>query len=78
VITPVRLPKLGFAMLEGTIAEWVVPDGSVVKEGDVIFLLESEKSVEEVQSPSNGRIRIIAPVGTSMPVGKVVAEITLE
>lgn len=78
MITPVRLPKLGFAMLEGTIAEWVVADGSLVTEGEVIYHIESEKSFQEVQSPATGRIRIVATAGTSMPVGKVVAEITLE
>jgi pyruvate/2-oxoglutarate dehydrogenase complex dihydrolipoamide acyltransferase (E2) component len=75
LITPVILPKLGFAMLEGTIAEWVVADGSPVKEGDVIFHIESEKSFQEVQSPASGKIRIIAPPGNSLPVGTVVAEI---
>jgi pyruvate/2-oxoglutarate dehydrogenase complex dihydrolipoamide acyltransferase (E2) component len=77
-MTPVALPKLGFAMLEGTIAEWVVADGSLVKEGEVIFHIESEKSFQEVQSPASGRIRIIAPPGNSLPVGTVVAEIAEE
>jgi pyruvate/2-oxoglutarate dehydrogenase complex dihydrolipoamide acyltransferase (E2) component len=78
MITPVVLPKLGFAMLEGTIAEWTVADGSLVKEGDVIYSIESEKSVQEVQSPANGRIRILASTGNSLPVGTVVAQIAEE
>ena len=78
MITPVIMPKLGFAMLEGTIAEWVVVDGALVSEGEVIFSIESEKSVQEIQSPANGRIRIIAAPGNSLPVGALVAEITAE
>lgn len=29
----VLLPKMGFSMNGGTLAEWLVPDGSQVKEG---------------------------------------------
>jgi len=71
----VIIPKLGFAMQEGTIAEWLVPDGSVVKQGDRIYAMESEKSVQEVEAPADGTIRIIAQVGETHPVGTVVAEI---
>nr|WP_047167514.1 biotin/lipoyl-containing protein [Sphingomonas sp. Y57] len=72
---PVVLPKLGFAMLEGEIAEWIVADGASVKEGDVIYSIESEKSVQEVESPATGTLRIIEPAGGTYPVGTVVGEI---
>lgn len=73
--TPVVIPKIGFAMQEGTIAEWLVTDGSFVSQGDGIYAMESEKSVQEVESPADGIIRIIAQAGGTYPVGMVVAEI---
>jgi len=72
---PVVLPKLGFAMQNGEIAEWLVADGATVKEGDIIYSVESEKSVQEVESPASGTLRIIEPAGGTYPVGTVVAEI---
>lgn len=72
----VVIPKIGFAMQDATIAEWLVADGSTVQEGDPIFAMESEKSVQEVESPANGTIRFIGEVGETYPVGTTVAEIS--
>jgi pyruvate/2-oxoglutarate dehydrogenase complex dihydrolipoamide acyltransferase (E2) component len=70
------MPKIGFAMQDGTISEWLVADGSAVSEGDPIFAMESEKSVQEVESPATGTIRFIGEVGETYPVGTAVAEIS--
>ncbi len=72
----VLLPKLGFSMNEGTIAEWLVPDGAQVKEGQPIYTLESDKSAQEIESPASGVIRIIGTVGEVYKVGTVIAEVT--
>ena len=72
----VLLPKLGFSMNEGIIAEWLVPDGAQVKEGQPIYTIESEKSVQEIESPSSGVIKIIGNVGETYKVGTVIAEVT--
>jgi pyruvate/2-oxoglutarate dehydrogenase complex dihydrolipoamide acyltransferase (E2) component len=72
----VLLPKLGFSMNEGTIAEWLVPDGAQVREGQPLYTIESEKSVEEIESPASGVIRIIGNVGEVYKVGTVIAEVT--
>lgn len=72
----VIIPKIGFAMQDATISEWLVADGSTVSEGDPIFAMESEKSVQEVESPAAGTIRFIGEVGETYPVGTVVAEIS--
>jgi pyruvate/2-oxoglutarate dehydrogenase complex dihydrolipoamide acyltransferase (E2) component len=71
----VLLPKLGFSMNEGIIAQWLVPDGAEVKEGQPIYTIESEKSVQEIESPSSGLIRIIGTVGEVYKVGTVIAEV---
>jgi pyruvate/2-oxoglutarate dehydrogenase complex dihydrolipoamide acyltransferase (E2) component len=73
--TPVIIPKIGFAMQEATIVEWLVADGSTVKQGDCIYAMESDKSVQEVEAPEGGMIRILGQVGETYPVGTVVAHI---
>jgi pyruvate/2-oxoglutarate dehydrogenase complex dihydrolipoamide acyltransferase (E2) component len=74
--TEVLLPKVGFASGEGVVAEWLVADGDRVKEGQVIYNMESEKSVTEVESPATGKIAILVANGTTCEVGTVVAIIT--
>lgn len=73
--TQVILPKLGFSMNEGKLAEWLIEDGAQVKEGEPLYALESDKSMQEVESPATGRLRIIKPVGETYEVGVVLAEI---
>jgi pyruvate/2-oxoglutarate dehydrogenase complex dihydrolipoamide acyltransferase (E2) component len=71
----VLLPKLGFSMVEGIVASWLVSDGAVVKAGQALYVLESEKSAEEIESPGSGRLKIIAHAGEMHPVGSVLATI---
>ena len=73
--TQILLPKLGFSMSEGAIAEWLVADGAEVQEGQPLYSLESEKSVQEVESPASGRLRILAQIGEVHAVGAVLGEI---
>jgi pyruvate/2-oxoglutarate dehydrogenase complex dihydrolipoamide acyltransferase (E2) component len=71
----VLIPKLGFAMNEGSIAQWLVADGARVDAGQLIYSLESDKSVVEIESPASGTLRIIGRIGEVYPVGTVIAEI---
>jgi len=73
--TEILLPKLGFSMNEGTIAEWLVADGADVKAGEPLYSLESEKSVEEIAAPADGKLKIVKPAGDIYPVGTVIGEI---
>lgn len=66
----VVMPKLGFAMTEGILANWLVEDGATVTEGQAIYELETEKAVQEVESPAAGVIRIEAKAGETYPVGE--------
>jgi len=71
----VLLPKIGFSMNEGTLSEWLVKDGARVEEGQPIFSIESDKSVQEIESPASGAIKIIAEAGEVYEVGTVLAQI---
>lgn len=71
----VLLPKIGFSMNEGTLAEWLVADGGQVVEGEPLYALESEKSTQEVESPASGTLKIIAQTGETYEVGTLLATI---
>ena len=71
----VLLPKIGFSMNEGTLAEWLVADGGQAVEGEPLYSLESEKSTQEVESPASGTLKIIAQTGETYEVGTLLATI---
>lgn len=69
----VLLPKLGFSMNEGILAEWLVPDGGKAVEGQPLFALESDKSTQDVEAPASGTLKILKEVGETYDVGTVLA-----
>ena len=73
--TQVLLPKIGFSMEEGTLSEWLQPNGANVQQGQPLYSLESEKSVQEIEAPASGKLKIIASPGEMYKVGTVLAEI---
>jgi len=75
--TQILFPKIGFSMEEGTLAEWLLADGAEVKEGQLLYVLESDKSAQEVESPASGILKIAVAAGTGdvLKVGDVLGEI---
>lgn len=71
----ILLPKIGFSMNEGQIAEWLAKDGDDVTEGQPLFSLEADKSTNEVESPASGKLRIVAQVGETYEIGTVLGYI---
>lgn len=73
--TEILLPKLGFSMDEAILSEWLVSDGAEVKEGEPLFVLESDKSQQEIEAPASGTLKIRAQAGETYKVGAVLGEI---
>ena len=73
--TEILLPKIGFSMNEGVVAEWLAADGDAVTEGQPLFLLEADKSANEVEAPASGTLRITAEPGETYTVGTVLGTI---
>jgi len=73
--TEILLPKIGFSMNEGTLTEWLAEDGATVEKGQPLYSLESEKSVNEIEAPAAGTLKIIAAPGEVYEVGTVLGEI---
>ncbi|MFW2851820.1 biotin/lipoyl-containing protein [Sphingomonas sp. TX0543] len=71
----ISIPKLGMSMTEATLVEWLVADGGEVAEGQDLYAIETDKSVQEVQSPVSGKLRIIAAAGEVYEVGHLIATV---
>ncbi len=64
----VVIPKLGLTMTEATILEWHKREGEVVLKGEVLFTLENEKSVLDIEAPASGILHILVQAGQTVPV----------
>jgi pyruvate/2-oxoglutarate dehydrogenase complex dihydrolipoamide acyltransferase (E2) component len=71
-----KIPKLGMSMNEATIVQWLVADGDAVQVGQPLYLLETDKTENEVPSPVAGIIKLIGMVDETYEVGTVIAEIS--
>jgi pyruvate dehydrogenase E2 component (dihydrolipoamide acetyltransferase) len=70
------VPRLGWSMDEGTFGEWLKQEGEFVKRGDALFVLEGEKSAQDIESFDEGILRIPpnAPQpGDTVTVGQILA-----
>jgi pyruvate dehydrogenase E2 component (dihydrolipoamide acetyltransferase) len=66
----IRLPQLGDTMEEGTIVCCRVNSGDHVKNGDVLFDIETDKATLELESSTDGFVKqIMAKVGQTYRVG---------
>ncbi|MGH9037376.1 MAG: biotin/lipoyl-containing protein [Acidimicrobiia bacterium] len=72
---PISIPKLGVAMTEGSVVEWLVADGAAVTAGEPLYLLETDKVENEIEAPTSGILRVMAAAGAVYPVGTKIAEI---
>jgi len=74
MVTPIVMPKFGQMTEDSAIVEWLKKEGETVAKGDVLFLVETDKSVMEVESFNEGTLlKIVVGVGASVPVQSVVA-----
>jgi len=69
----VLMPKIGLTMKEGKVVEWKKREGDQVEKGEVLFILETEKTTFEVEAPESGILsKILVKVDETVPVGAVV------
>jgi pyruvate dehydrogenase E2 component (dihydrolipoamide acetyltransferase) len=74
--TEIVMPRLGWTMEEGVLVEWLKKDGETVKVGDLLFSVESDKALNEVESFDEGILRIppdSPALGSTIPVGGLLA-----
>src|SRR5215471_20248 len=72
----VTMPRLSDTMEEGTIASWLKQPGDAVTRGDVLAQIETDKATMDLTAFESGTLQeILAPEGTTVPIGQPVARI---
>ena len=74
---PVILPTLGPAIEEATLIKWLVPPGGLVRQGQPLFSVETDKTITDVDSPAEGYlVAIVAEEGSTVRVDQVLATLS--
>jgi pyruvate dehydrogenase E2 component (dihydrolipoamide acetyltransferase) len=72
----VVMPKFGQMVEESSIVKWHKKEGDFVRKGEIVFEIETDKAVMEVESFFEGTLlKILVPEGVSVPVASVVGYI---
>lgn len=72
----VKIPQLGLTMEEGTVGNWLKNEGDVIKVGDPLVEIETDKLTNIIESEQEGvLLKIIAQQGMEVPVQGVIAYI---
>ena len=70
----VTMPAMGADMTEGTVVKWLKAEGDAVVRGDKLAEIETDKTVVEMESYSEGVMRkILLGDGSKVPVGTLLA-----
>src|ERR1700675_2938699 len=63
-MTQILMPALSPTMEEGKLAKWHVKEGDVVKAGDILAEIETDKATMEFEAIDEGRMaKILMPEG---------------
>ena len=74
--TDMILPVLGMAQDMGKIVQWLKAEGELVKKGEPVVEVETDKATVELEAPADGVLtNVTATEGEEVPVGQVIARI---
>lgn len=72
--TAFAMPSLGADMVAGTVLAWHVQPGDRVQPGDLVALVDTDKSEIEIETFDAGIVsELVVPEGMQVPVGTVIA-----
>ena len=76
--TAIRMPQLGMIMTEGTLAKWHKEPGALVKQGDPLAEITTEKISYELEAPESGIFHPAVSEGDIVPIEGLIAHILQE
>jgi pyruvate dehydrogenase E2 component (dihydrolipoamide acetyltransferase) len=74
--TEVAMPRLGWDMQVGSVAEWLKRDGERIEVGEPICMIAADKGIVELEAPESGILHISPrspEPGVEVPVGTLLA-----
>lgn len=77
LVTKVVMPRLSLTMKEGTVIQWFKKEGDLVKKGDPLVEVLSEKVTYDVEAPASGVLRkVLETEGADVVVAGTLGIIT--
>ncbi len=69
----ITMPKLSDTMTDGTLVRWAKKENDVIKPGDIIAEVETDKATQELEAFEAGTVaKIVIPEGGKVPVGGLI------
>ncbi|MBY0316853.1 MAG: 2-oxoglutarate dehydrogenase complex dihydrolipoyllysine-residue succinyltransferase [Bdellovibrionales bacterium] len=75
MMSDIKVPAVGESITEATIGSWIKKSGDIVKQGEVILSLETDKASVEVVAETDGQLTTTANEGDTVKIGAVVGKI---
>jgi len=73
-LAAITMPKWGLTMTEGKVVRWSKEQGAGFAPGDELLEIETSKITNVVEAETSGTLaRIVAPEGTTLPIGALLA-----
>ncbi|HLV34127.1 MAG TPA: 2-oxo acid dehydrogenase subunit E2 [Spirillospora sp.] len=72
----ILVPQIGEAVSELTLVQWLKAEGDTIRKGDVLFEIDSDKAIVEVEAYVDGTLgEILAPAGSTVMPQQVVGRL---
>jgi pyruvate dehydrogenase E2 component (dihydrolipoamide acetyltransferase) len=69
------MPRLSDTMEEGTILRWLKRDGEMLRRGEELVEIETDKATMSYESDQDGVLEIVASEGDTLAVGELIARV---
>ncbi len=74
----ITIPRLGWSMDEGNFTVWIKKEGELVKAGEPLFTMESEKAAQDIEAADSGILKLLPDgpqAGDVVKVGQVIGHL---
>ncbi len=74
-VAEIVMPRLSDTMEEGTVLRWLKRDGELVRRGEELVEIETDKAAMVYESDQEGVLSLTAREGDTLPVGATIAHV---